>query len=131
MIDFSSTQFSIFLIAAVILAFTPGPGITYVIARTASGGKGDGVASTMGTAVGGLVHVAGAALGLSLIISESAILFSILRYAGACYLVYLGIRILLTRTSTTFDPAINQVGRFRVFWEGAAVEAFSVKTAHT
>jgi len=128
-VDFSSTQFWVFLSAAVILALTPGPGITYVIARTASGGTGDGVASTAGTAVGGLVHVAGAALGLSLIISQSAFLFSILRYAGPCYLIYLGVRILLTRTSTDFSPDIRQVGRFRVFWEGAAVEAFNVKTA--
>ena len=129
MIDFYSTQFSIFLIAAVILAFTPGPGIAYVIARTASGSKGDGVASTMGTAIGGMVHVVAAALGLSLLISESAFLFSILRYAGACYLIYLAIRILMIPNPTDINPATHNIGKLRVFWEGVAVEAFNVKTA--
>ena len=97
MIDIDSLSFSVFLAAALLLAISPGPGVAYVVSRTAAGGRNEGVASAFGTSVGGLVHVAGAALGVSLLIAESAFLFSILKYAGACYLVYLGVRMLLTR----------------------------------
>jgi len=74
--------------------------------------------------------VAGAALGISLLIAESAFLFSILKYAGACYLVYLGVRMLLTRAvSFAAQGASLSVGTSRAFWEGVAVEALNVKTA--
>ena len=61
-----------FLIAAVVLAITPGPGIAYVVARTVAGGRSEGLASCFGTGVGGLIHVLAAALGVSLIIAQSA-----------------------------------------------------------
>jgi threonine/homoserine/homoserine lactone efflux protein len=68
----STTQLGFFLAAALVLAFTPGPGILYVMARTLSGGKPDGIASTLGTCVGGLVHVAVATAGLSALLAASA-----------------------------------------------------------
>src|SRR4051812_30522537 len=83
-----------FFIAAIILAITPGPGIAYVVARTVAGGRPEGIASCFGTGIGGLFHVAAAALGLSLIVAKSAIAFSLVKYLGAAYLVYLGIRLL-------------------------------------
>lgn len=71
-----------FLLAAALLAITPGPGIAYVVARTVAGGRAEGLASCLGTALGGLVHVLAAALGLSVLIVESALAFSLLKYAG-------------------------------------------------
>ena len=90
----TSPLFGLFLLAAIALAITPGPGIAYVLARTVSGGRGDGLASTAGTALGGLVHVVAAAAGLSALLMQSADAFTIVRYVGALYLIYLGVRTL-------------------------------------
>ena len=86
-----------FLIAAVVLAITPGPSITYVVARTVAGGRAEGLASCIGTGIGGLVHVVAAALGLSLLVAASALAFGLLKNLGAAYLVYLGVRLLRRR----------------------------------
>lgn len=88
-------SFVSFLIAAIVLAITPGPGIAYVVARTVAGGRSEGLTSCLGTGLGGLLHVLAAALGLSLVIAQSAVAFNLLKYIGAAYLVYLGIRMLL------------------------------------
>lgn len=69
-----------FLLAATLLAITPGPGIAYVVACTVSGGRAEGIKSTLGTAVGGMVHVLAAALGLSLLIAQSAFAFAAVKY---------------------------------------------------
>lgn len=124
-----SPQFGVFLFAALVLAITPGSGLAYVVARTVAGGWREGVASTLGTAVGGIGHVAAAAFGLSLLIAQSAVAFSIVKYAGACYLVYLGLRLLLSRSAGESGPSVTAVGWFRAFCEGVAVELFNVKTA--
>lgn len=87
-------SFLAFLLAAALLAITPGPGIAYVLARTVSGGRAEGLASSLGTALGGLVHVAASALGLSLVIAQSALAFSVVKYVGAAYLVYLGLSLI-------------------------------------
>ena len=88
-------SFTTFLLAATVLAITPGPGLAYVVARTVAGGRAEGLASCCGTALGGLLHVVAAALGLSLLIAQSAMAFNLLKYLGAAYLVYLGIRMLV------------------------------------
>ena len=117
------------LIAAVALAVTPGPGIAYVVARTVAGGRTEGLASCLGTGIGGLVHVLAAALGLSLIIAKSAIAFNVLKYIGVAYLVYLGIRMLtLAERSFTVD-AVTTKGARRALLDGVTVEALNVKTA--
>src|SRR5205823_8291474 len=85
-------NFLLFLAAALVIAAVPGPGIFYVAARTLSGGKQAGVASTFGTALGGLVHVIAGGVGVSAIILASAELFTLLKLLGAIYLVWLGIR---------------------------------------
>lgn len=130
-VDIFSAEFSVFLAAAIVLAVTPGPGIAYVVARTAAGGRAEGMMSTFGTALGGLVHVVAAALGISLLIAQSATLFVALKYAGAAYLVYLGLRQLLSKPPAQEDgaPRVRSVGARRAFWEGVAVEALNVKTA--
>src|SRR6266487_3160312 len=92
-------RFFIFLMAAVVLAATPGPGIFYVLARTLAGGRREGILSSLGTFVGGMVHVFAAALGLSAILAASAVAFHTVKYAGAAYLIWLGIRTICTRNA--------------------------------
>jgi threonine/homoserine/homoserine lactone efflux protein len=118
-----------FTIAAVVLAITPGPGIAYVVARTVSGGRTEGLASCFGTGLGGLFHVLAAALGLSVIVAQSAVAFEVVKYVGAAYLIYLGVRLLLRNEP---EPAIEGVaahGARRALLEGVVVEALNVKTA--
>ena len=122
-------SFAAFLFAAVILAITPGPGIAYAVARTVAGGRSEGLASCFGTGVGGMLHVLAAALGLSLVIAQSAVAFSLVKYFGAAYLIYLGIRLLLRKgPEFTVKPVAPQ-GVRRAFGEGIVVEALNVKTA--
>lgn len=118
----------LFLAAALILAAVPGPGIFYVAARTISGGSAAGVASTAGTALGGTVHVFAGAIGVSAIVLASAQLFTVLKFCGALYLVWLGIR--------TFREAgklevieDSYAGASRAFCEGILVEVLNPKTA--
>ena len=118
-----------FLFAAVVLAITPGPGIAYVVARTVAGGRSEGLASCFGTGLGGLLHVLAAALGLSLLVAQSAIAFNIVKYIGAAYLIYLGVRLLLQKGQTFKATPVAAQGVRRALFEGVAVEALNVKTA--
>jgi threonine/homoserine/homoserine lactone efflux protein len=116
-----------FLIAAVVLAITPGPGVAYVVARTVAGGRVEGLASCFGTGLGGMLHVLAAALGLSLVIA--AVAFNLLKYIGAAYLVYLGIRMLMRADQPVTVEAKTRQGARRALWDGVMVEALNVKTA--
>ena len=118
-----------FLVAAILLAVTPGPGIAYVVARTAAGGRSEGLASCLGTCLGGLLHVLAAAFGLSVLIAQSALAFNLLKYLGAAYLVYLGIRMWLRQEPTAAVATMAPQGARRALVEGIAVEALNVKTA--
>ena len=118
-----------FLIAALALAITPGPGIAYVVARTVAGGRQEGLASCLGTGLGGLLHVLAAALGLSVLLAQSALAFSLLKYGGAAYLIYLGVRMLLQKAPAGDTAPVSAQGVRRAFAEGIAVEALNVKTA--
>jgi threonine/homoserine/homoserine lactone efflux protein len=121
-------NFPLFLAAALVIAAIPGPGIFYVAARTLSGGRKAGIASTFGTALGGLVHVIAGALGVSALILASAELFTALKFAGALYLVWLGIRT-FREGRQTMPEGVNPVGAARAFREGVLVEALNPKTA--
>lgn len=118
-----------FIVAAVVLAFTPGPSILYVMARTVTGGKVAGIASTLGAATGGLVHVAISAIGLSAVLFASAQAFTLVKYLGAAYLIYLGVRTLLQAQFSFRSVQVQASGGRRVFFEGALTEIFNVKTA--
>jgi threonine/homoserine/homoserine lactone efflux protein len=124
------TQFALYCAAALLLAVTPGPGIFYVAARTLAGGRAEGVASSLGTGLGGMVHVVAGSLGVSAIVLASTELFTGLKLFGAAYLIWLGFR--------TFQSAHNDavrremaplVGSRRAFREGVLVEALNPKTA--
>ena len=124
---FDAHRFLLFFAAALILAVTPGPGIFYVLARSLAGGRREGILSSLGTFVGGLFHVFAAALGVSAILAASAVAFHTVRYAGAAYLVWLGIRMIRSRntelTATAVGPARN------AFRQGILTEALNPKTA--
>ena len=119
----------VFIITALVLAITPGPGIAYVVARTVAGGRPEGLASCLGTGIGGMLHVLAAALGLSLIVAQSALAFSLVKYLGAAYLVYLGIRLLLRADQGFSVERVTSQGARRALLEGIVVEALNVKTA--
>lgn len=122
-------SFLAFLVAAIVLAITPGPGIAYVVARTVAGGRAEGLASCIGTGLGGMLHVLAAALGLSLLVAQSAVAFNVVKFLGAAYLVYLGIRMLLRKVETFHVEAVTSQGARRALSEGIVVEALNVKTA--
>ena len=118
-----------FLITAIVLAITPGPGIAYVVARTVAGGRKEGLASCFGPGVGGALHVLAAALGISLLIAQSALAFSLVKYVGAAYWVYLGVRLLMRKGHEPLAAQVSRQGPRRAFLEGIVVEALNVKTA--
>ena len=122
-------SFLVFLLTAIVLAITPGPGVAYVVARTVAGGRSEGLASCLGTGIGGLFHVLAAALGLSLLIAQSAFAFSMVKYVGAAYLVYLGIRLLMRKAQDFSAERAASKGARRALVEGIAVETLNVKTA--
>lgn len=121
--------FLLYLGAALLLAVTPGPGIMYVAARSLAGGRGEGVASSLGTGIGGFAHVAAGALGLSAILLASAEAFTLVKLVGAAYLVWIGLRT-IREAGRPIDLAIPPTGgRHRAFREGILVEALNPKTA--
>jgi threonine/homoserine/homoserine lactone efflux protein len=124
----SGANLSLFLAAALIIAAVPGPGIFYVAARTLSGGRKAGIVSTFGTALGGLVHVIAGGLGVSAVILASAQLFAVLKFAGALYLVWLGIKAFREAGHLPPEPT-SPTGTKRAFREGVVVEALNPKTA--
>ncbi len=131
---FDSTRLFLFLTAAILLAVAPGPGMLYVLARSLAGGKREGVISAIGTFFGGMVHVFAAALGVSMILARSALAFSTVKYVGAAYLCFLGVRMIVDarkenalseeELSTISAPSVRNP-----LWQGVATEVFNPKTA--
>lgn len=118
----------VFLAAALLVAVTPGPGILYVAARTIAGGRAEGLASSVGLGLGGLVHVCAGAVGISAIVMASAEAFALLKIAGALYLVWLGLK--TWQQARVIEPAeVKITGAHRAFREGIVVEALNPKTA--
>lgn len=126
---FEAHRLILFLGAATLLAVAPGPGMLYVLARTLAGGRREGVLSSLGTFFGGLVHVVAAATGLSLVLATSALAFAVVKYAGAAYLIYLGVKMITSaREDIDIVPA-DTTKRRSPFWQGIATEALNPKTA--
>ncbi len=128
------TQLALYFAAALLLAVTPGPGILYVAARTLAGGRAEGVASSFGTGLGGMVHVLAGSLGVSAIVLASAELFTTLKLAGAAYLVWIGFRTVQVARRDASAALAGEVvappiGPGRAFREGVLVEALNPKTA--
>lgn len=124
----SATSWRLFLTAALVLAILPGPGMLYVLARTLGGGRRAGAAAALGTATGGFGHVVGAAVGLSAVLATSAAAYSAVRYAGAAYLLYLGLRTLFERGGDGPRVASATSAR-RAYRQGVLTELLNPKTA--
>jgi threonine/homoserine/homoserine lactone efflux protein len=129
---FDSARLFLFLTAALLLAVAPGPGMLYVLARSLAGGKREGVLSAFGTFLGGMVHVFAAALGISIILAKSAMAFAAVKYVGAAYLCFLGVRMILDarKEGGGIEAIPNGVRTARnPLWQGVATEVLNPKTA--
>src|ERR1700746_2769754 len=128
MID--TSKFGLSLTAALLLAIAPGPGMLYVLARSLAGGRREGVLSSLGTFVGGMVHVLAGAAGVAGVLARSAVAFATVKYAGAAYLCFLGVRMILeARPDTGSIPAEALRPVRNPFWQGIATEVLNPKTA--
>jgi threonine/homoserine/homoserine lactone efflux protein len=118
----------LFLGASVTLLLTPGPVVLYIITRSVDQGRPAGLASALAGSTGNLVHVLAAAFGLSAILSTSAVAFNIVKYVGAAYLVYIGLRTLLTAQAAQAVTVRRQPLR-HIYQQGLMVAIFNPKTA--
>lgn len=124
------SQLYLFVAAAVVLMVTPGPAVLYVVARSVNQGRAAGMVSVLGIQLGTFFHVLAAALGVSALLLSSALAFNVVKYLGAAYLIYLGVRKLLSGQETSED----EVGRrreslWRIFRQGVFVNVLNPKTA--
>lgn len=119
------STFGVFFTAALVLAVIPGPGMLYVLARTVKGGRREGILSTLGTGVAGLLHTLAAALGVSAILATSAAAFFVVKWLGVAYLVYLGVRTLLERDTLEVAPEL-----VRPTPRGALVQGFVTRPSN-
>lgn len=115
--------------AALALLLVPGPAVLYIVAQSIDQGRLAGIVSMLGIQVGGLVHVVAAALGLSALLVQSALAFSVVKYAGAAYLVFLGLRRLLARDGEADTPTRRPKQLSRLFTQGIVVNVLNPKTA--
>lgn len=124
------SSFLVFLAAALTLALIPGPGMLYVLARTLRSGRREGVLSTAGTGVAGLLHTLAAALGLSAILATSAVAFAVVKWLGVAYLIYLGIKTILTKGSFVDDIRLERPASSKgALRQGVVAEILNPKTA--
>src|SRR5215213_8415294 len=123
-----ASTFSFFVAAALVLLIVPGPSVLYIVARSVEGGRKAGLVSVLGVQTGALVHIAFAALGISAILASSALAFSVVKWLGAAYLVWLGLRRIFGREEAE-DVAVEPERLSRVFSQGVVVNTFNPKTA--
>jgi threonine/homoserine/homoserine lactone efflux protein len=125
----SPGSLALFAAASLALAVVPGPAVLYIVAQSVDQGRLAGLFSAAGIAVGGLVHVVAATIGLSSLLASSATAFTIVKYAGAAYLILLGIRRLLTREELEDEMVRSPHTRRRLFVNGVVVNVLNPKTA--
>lgn len=120
--------FAAFVAAAFVLAVTPGPGVVYIVARSIAQGRRSGLASVLGVALGNFGNATGAALGLGALFAVSSTAFMVVKYAGAAYLIYLGVQALRAgHRSETVD--VGRMPAIRVLRDGFLVALLNPKTA--
>jgi len=124
-------QLWLFVLSGLLLNVTPGPDTAYIIGRSIQFGWRGGAAAAMGISAGCLVHVFGAAIGLSALLMASSAAFSVLKWAGAAYLLFTGVQMLLSRAHSPAKPdrAGDEASLARVFWQGALTNALNPKVA--
>ncbi|HSD83688.1 MAG TPA: LysE family translocator, partial [Anaerolineae bacterium] len=126
---FNLPNLPVFLLAALILLLTPGPAVLYIVARSLDQGRLAGLVSVLSIEVGNSVHVLAAALGLSALLLSSALAFSVVKYLGAAYLIYLGLRRLLSRDAAQPTATLQRQSLRRIFRQGVVVAVLNPKTA--
>jgi threonine/homoserine/homoserine lactone efflux protein len=128
-----ASTLALFAVAAVTLLLIPGPAVLYIVTRSVDQGRAAGLASVCGVHVGTLLHVAAAALGLSALLVSSATAYDTVRWLGAAYLVWLGVRRLLARdedvAAAAAGPDARRPGLGRIFAQGVVVNVLNPKTA--
>jgi len=120
---------SLFITAALILVFMPGPNTLYIVARSVQQGRTAGILSSLGVQAGTLFHIAAAAFGLSSLLLSSALAFNVVKYAGAAYLIYLGIKTLLTKETVEQTEQIHTKSLGQIFRQGVVVNLLNPKSA--
>ena len=118
-----------FVLASTVLAVTPGPGVVYIFARTLAQGRRAGLASVAGVALGNLGNAIGASIGLAALFAVSSLAFTVVKFAGAAYLVWLGIRAWRAPAATLATPAFEAPRLGRIFRDGCVVALLNPKTA--
>ena len=123
----------LFVVAGLLLNITPGPDMTYIAARAAAGGFRAGVAATLGITAGCVVHTLAAAAGLSVLLATSAVAFTVVKWCGAAYLLYAGMRMLLTSVRAAGEASIGALlapaAPLRIFREAFVINVFNPKVA--
>ena len=123
------TLWGLFVAASVVLLLTPGPAVLYIVARSVSQGRTAGLVSVLGIHLGTIVHITAAAVGLSALVLSSALAFAIVKYLGAAYLIWIGIRTLMAKDPDPAAPAVPAGPLHRAFRDGFLVNLFNPKTA--
>jgi threonine/homoserine/homoserine lactone efflux protein len=123
-----AATFGVFVAAALALLLVPGPAVLYIVARSVDQGRSAGLISVLGVHLGSLVHVTAAAVGLSSLLVSSAVAFSVVKYAGAAYLIYLGVRALIAREEPD-DVEVRAAPLGTLLRQGAVVNILNPKTA--
>ncbi len=126
---FEWTTLVTFSLAATLLIIVPGPAVLYVVARSIDQGRLAGIVSVLGIALGALIHAVGAAMGISAIFATSAIAFSVVKYLGAAYLIYLGVMTLLKKPEPNKTVVVEPKPLWAVFRQGFVVNLLNPKTA--
>src|SRR4029079_17765794 len=123
-------NFWLFALTGLLLNLTPGNDMLDVIARSSGGRTKAGIISALGIGAGCLVHILAAVAGLSALIAQSALAFDIIKYAGAVYLIYLGLRSLLKKNKTLVAPyKVQSLPYKRIFWQGVLTNVLNPKVA--
>ncbi|MDF2706833.1 MAG: RhtB family transporter [Nonomuraea muscovyensis] len=120
---------SLFAAATLALLVVPGPAVLFIVTRSVAQGRSAGLVSVLGVHAGSLVHVAAAALGVSALLAASATAFTVVKWVGVAYLVWLGARKLLRRGGAEEAVEVGEHSRRRMFWEGFVVNVLNPKTA--
>lgn len=118
-----------FLVASFVLAVTPGPGVLYIVTRSVSQGQTSGLASVAGVALGNFLNAVGAAIGLAALLALSSATFLVVKYAGAAYLVYLGVKAIHSRSTHGESVIAGRANLLPVFRDGFIVALLNPKTA--
>lgn len=120
---------SAFLIASIVLAVTPGPGVLYIVTRSLTQGRRFGLASVAGVALGNLGNAVGASIGLAAVFAASALAFTLVKYLGALYLLYLGIHAVRAPQPVSASAMPAPASLRRIFRDGFVVALLNPKTA--